>query len=154
MLHNCNYFAGFCSNTYFYVVARTSDRARSPNTASIVITLNNRRTAVVKLYNHRRKYYSPKTGTVWKIPASAIKFKRCVKIWNKYICHTLPTCPRKKDIKRLSLVIGRRDSWSIIYVVTYLRINKKYEILSKNFNAFRWLATSSYRYVPLKLVNK
>ena len=136
--------------------------AGSDNSAYIEVELQNSWKRTVKLYDRVGNDYYPNKGDLWKIQASAFKLilfrQHCAfKLWGR--CHHIPVprCFEKNDIKSVTLVTGGKDGWNIDSVVTYLRINDNYQVLSQNFNVFRWLDTDntpSHSKFPLTIVRE
>lgn len=111
--------------TEIYVMAFSSDHAKagSKNYANMSVKLTTNEIKQVCLCG--RKPVS-KRGDVWQFEISSFRFKT-------------DKCIRKCDIKEIAIRNGGSDGWKIASIVTIIRYENSYEVLTANMNVNRWV---------------
>ena len=111
--------------TEIYVMAFTSDLAKagSKNYANMSVKLTTDEIKQVCLCG--RKPVS-KRGDVWQFEISSFRFRTA-------------KCIRKCDIKEIAIRNGGSDGWNIASIVTIIRYENSYEVLTANMNVNRWV---------------
>ena len=118
--------AEFCYQS-LYILAFTSGltNAGSNDDAYVEMRLKTGETRLIRLYNRPGDDYMRYKGDLWKISLSSFGFN--------------DKCITRSDIDNLALVEGGHDGWNIESVVTFLKRESYYRLLSQDFNVYRWL---------------
>ena len=109
-----------------YILAFTSGRkgAGSDKAHEVEVRAAGQ-TKVIKLPNLPGDDYKKNKGDLWKLTFRGdLKFTRCVTL---------------RNLDHIAIEAGSNDGWNIDSIVTFVRAHGSFRLITRNFNAFRWI---------------
>ena len=109
-----------------YILAFTSDlsQAQSDSSFYVEMRLKTGEARLAELYDREGDDFAWNKGDLWKISLSSFGFTSCI---------------TRSDIAHLGLVEGGDDGWNIESIVTFLKHESSFLLLSQDFDVYRWL---------------